>query len=136
MARASSHTHESAGRFLQFFVVLLAVPEVGNREWGGSRKGGRQIVERAAFSSRGNLLLQLAREFLLKIDTSLAIATSGLRTNLLFAKSGTPSENPPFDFPKEGPEIEKQKKHFRSNAKKRFPRARKNHCRLKFSVSV
>ena len=40
----------------------------------------------------------IAREFLLKIDTSLAIATSGLRTNLLFEKP--PSENPPFDFPK------------------------------------
>ena len=39
----------------------------------------------------------IAREFLLKIDTSLAIATSGLRTNLLFEKP--PSENPPFDFP-------------------------------------
>ena len=39
----------------------------------------------------------IAREFLLKIDTSLAIATSGLRTNLLFEKP--PSENPPFNFP-------------------------------------
>ena len=40
----------------------------------------------------------MAREFLLKIDTSLAIATSGLRTNLLL--KNPPSENPPSDFPK------------------------------------
>ena len=33
-------------------------PLIGNRDWGGSRKGGFQIVEHAAFSSRGNLLLQ------------------------------------------------------------------------------
>ena len=39
----------------------------------------------------------IAREFLLKIDTSLAVATSGLRTNLLFGKP--PSENPPIRFP-------------------------------------
>ena len=32
----------------------------------------------------------IAREFLLKIDTSLAIATSGLRTNLLFEKPPPP----------------------------------------------
>ena len=63
---------------------------------GGFQEGGFQIVELAAFSSRGNLLLQ--GEFLLKIDTSLAIATSGLRTNLLFEKP--PPENPPFDFPR------------------------------------
>ena len=56
---------------------------------GGFQKGGFQVVERAAFSSRGNLLLQ---------GNSLAIATSGLRTNLLFEKP--PSENPPFGFPK------------------------------------
>ena len=48
----------------------------------GFQEGGFQIVECAAFSSRGNLLLQ--GNSLLKIDTSLAIATSGLRTNLLF----------------------------------------------------
>ena len=57
---------------------------------GEFQEGGFQIVERAAFSSRGNL----------KVDTSLAIATSGLRTNLLFEKP--PSENPPFDFLKKG----------------------------------
>ena len=33
-------------------------PAIGNREWGGFQEGGFQIVERAAFSSRGNLLLQ------------------------------------------------------------------------------
>ena len=32
----------------------------------------------------------IAREFLLHIDTSLAIATSGLRTNLLFDKKNLP----------------------------------------------
>ena len=31
---------------------------IGNREWGGFQEGGFQIVERAAFPSRGNLLLQ------------------------------------------------------------------------------
>ena len=41
----------------------------------------------------------IAREFLLKIDTALAIAKSGLRTNLLFERP--PSENPPFDFPEQ-----------------------------------
>ena len=66
---------------------------------GGFQEGGFQIVERAAFSSRGNLSV-IAGEFLLKIDTLLAIATSGLRTNPLFEKP--PSENPPFDFPKTG----------------------------------
>ena len=68
---------------------------------GGFQEGGFQIVERAAFSSRGNLLyiyIYIAREFLLKIDTSLAIATSGLRTNLLFEKPPL-SENHPFEFP-------------------------------------
>ena len=40
----------------------------------------------------------IAREFLLKIDTLLAIATSGLRTHLLFETP--PSKNPPLDFPK------------------------------------
>ena len=39
---------------------------------GGFQERGFRIVECAAFSSRGNLLL--------KINTSLAIATSGLRT--------------------------------------------------------
>ena len=58
---------------------------------GGFQEGGFQIVERAAFSSRGNLFI--ARELLLKVDTSLAIATSGLRTNLLF-ENPPPSENP------------------------------------------
>ena len=58
---------------------------------GGFQEGGFQIVEHAAWKS------VIAREFLLKIDTSLAIATSGLRTNLLFDKPL--SENPPFDFP-------------------------------------
>ena len=47
----------------------------------------------------------MAREFLLKIDTSLAIATSGLRTNLLFEKP--PFENPPFDFPEDCRKVSK-----------------------------
>ena len=38
----------------------------------------------------------IAREFLLKIDTSLAIATSGLRTNLLF--ENPPLRNPPHSI--------------------------------------
>ena len=38
----------------------------------------------------------IAREFLLQIDTSLAIATSGLRTNLLFEKP--PFRKPPIRF--------------------------------------
>ena len=46
---------------------------------GGFQEGGFQIVERAVFSSRKSVI---AGEFLLKIDTLLAIATSGLRTNL------------------------------------------------------
>ena len=51
---------------------------------GGFQEGGFQIVERAAFSFVWKSVI--AWEFLLKIDTSLAIATSGLRTNLLFEK--------------------------------------------------
>ena len=54
---------------------------------GGFQEGGFQIVERAAFFFAWKSVI--AREFLLKIDTSLVIATSGLRTNLLF-------ENPPL----------------------------------------
>ena len=44
-----------------YFYCRLAVsenPQTWNREWGGFQEGGFQIVERAAFSSRGNLLLQ------------------------------------------------------------------------------
>ena len=62
---------------------------------GGFQEGGFQIVERAAFFFPWKSVI--AREFLLKINTLLAIATSGLRTNLLFEKP--PSENPPFDIP-------------------------------------
>ena len=38
--------------------VMKATPVFGNREWGVFQEGGFQIVERAAFSSCGNLLLQ------------------------------------------------------------------------------
>ena len=41
----------------------------------------------------------IAREFLLKVDTSLAIATSGLRTNLLFEIP--PFRKPPIQFSRE-----------------------------------
>ena len=69
--------------------------EFGSREWGGFQEGGFQIVERAAFFLRVAII---AMEFLLKIDTSLKIiATSGLRTNLLF--ENPPFRKPPFDFP-------------------------------------
>ena len=68
----------------------------GNREWGG--------VPGRGFSNSWSWCLffawwksVIAREFFLKKDTSLAIATSGLRTNLLF---GNPlPKTPPFDFP-------------------------------------
>ena len=66
----------------------------------------------------------IAREFLLKIDTSLAIATSGLKTNLLFEKP--PSENPPFDFPEKWGIPERW---FGRGCKRSFgPRERKAPC--------
>ena len=67
-------------------------------------EGGFQIAECAAFFFAWKSVI--AREFLPKIDTSLAIATSGLRINLLFEKKNL-SENPPLDFPNspEGPTI-------------------------------
>ena len=61
----------------------------GNREWGGSGKGVSNSWTCCVFFAWKSVI---AREFLLKIDTSLAIATSGLRTNLLF-------ENPLPKFP-------------------------------------
>ena len=73
---------------------------------GGSRKGF-QIVERAAFFFAWKSVI--AREFLFKIDTSLAIATSGLRTNLLF--ENPPFQKPPVRFPKkQGAEGSAEKK--------------------------
>ena len=70
-----------------------------SRGGGGLQEGGFQIVERGCVFFAWKSVI--AREVLLKIDTLLAIATSGLRTNLLFEKP--PSENPPFDFPEPEP---------------------------------
>ena len=61
-------------------------------------------------SLRGNLLLQGILSKLLKIDLSLAIATSGLRTNLLFEMS--PFQKKPFDLPIS---------YFRNERKKKLP---------------
>ena len=59
------------------------------------------ILARWHFQKRGSGILldpPSAREFLLKIDTSLAIATSGLRTNLLFEPPPLP-KTPHSIFP-------------------------------------
>ena len=49
----------SLGDFYACFQGYFGRSLIGNCEWGGGfQEGGFQIVERAAFSSRGNLLLQ------------------------------------------------------------------------------
>ena len=70
-----------------------------------------QIVACAAFSSRGNDFKSvIAREFLLKIDTLLAIATSGSRTNLLLENPPPPRRKPPIRFSQAiSQEIERRK---------------------------
>ena len=67
----------------------------------------------------------IAREFLLKIDTLLAIATSGLRTNLLF--ENPPSENPHSIFPR-------YSARFRKIARA-FGRKIPKHCKLNHKES-
>ena len=57
---------------------------------GGSRKGVLAIVDQLRFFARRSVV---ARELLLDSDTSLAIATSGWRTNLLLQE---PLPKPPI----------------------------------------
>ena len=77
-------------------MLLLNFPgKFGNCEWGGSRKGVFKKLNVLRF-----LCVDICYcKGILKIDTSLAIATSGLRTKLLF-ENPPPSENPPFGFPR------------------------------------
>ena len=68
---------------------------LGNREWGGFQEGSFQIVERAAFSSRGDLLLQ-GNSYLK--STLRLLLQRRVWGQICYLKS-PPSENPPFDFP-------------------------------------
>ena len=70
---------------------------VGNREWGGYRKGVFAIVDQLRFLCE-EIYYCKGIQFLLKIDTSLAIATSGLRTNLLLQERRTPPPKTPHSI--------------------------------------
>ena len=106
---------------------LLQSPKLGIANGGVPRRGFSNSWRCCFFFAWKSVI---AREFLLKIDTSLA----GLRTNLLFEKP--PSENPPFDFPDKNPWIPEIRKKYEKKYKIAHPLGKSKWGLCKWGLKV